>query len=53
MNDEEDFRFISIPPIKRILKDHEFEFSEASDGEEAVELRKRVAKPSDPGPDQL
>ncbi|MFA5181383.1 MAG: PAS domain S-box protein [Syntrophales bacterium] len=46
VDDEEDFRMIFIRQIKQILKDHEFEFIEASDGEEALELLKGGAKPS-------
>jgi PAS domain S-box-containing protein len=46
VDDEEDFRMIFIRQIKRILKDHEFEFIEASDGEEALELLKGEVKPS-------
>jgi len=44
VDDEEDFRMIFIRKIKQILKDQEFEFIEASDGEEALELLKRGAK---------
>ncbi|MFA5182501.1 MAG: PAS domain S-box protein [Syntrophales bacterium] len=46
VDDEEEFRRMFIRQIKRILKDHEFEFIEASDGEEALELLKGGAKPS-------
>jgi PAS domain S-box-containing protein len=46
VDDEEDFRMIFIRQIKQILKDQEFEFIEASDGEEALELLKVGAKPS-------
>ncbi|HAJ28350.1 MAG TPA: hypothetical protein DCG53_14105 [Syntrophus sp. (in: bacteria)] len=46
VDDEEDFRMIFIRQIKRILKDLEFEFIEASDGEEALKLLKGGAKPS-------
>ena len=46
VDDEEDFRLISIMYIKRILKDYEFEFFEASNGEEALELLKKGIKPS-------
>jgi DNA-binding response OmpR family regulator len=38
VEDEEDFRFISIRQIKRILKDQEFEFIEATDGEDALRM---------------
>jgi len=46
VDDEEDFRMIFIRQIKQILKDQEFEFIEASDGEEALELLKGGAMPS-------
>lgn len=46
VDDEEDFRFISIRQIKRILKDLEFEFFEATDGEDALALLKGGLKPS-------
>jgi len=46
VDDEEGFRMIFIRQIKKILKDQEFEFIEASDGEEALELLKGGAKPS-------
>jgi two-component system, NtrC family, response regulator AtoC len=45
-DDEEDFRTLFILQIKRIVKDHEFEFIEARDGEEALELLKGGVKPS-------
>ncbi|MDD3249804.1 MAG: response regulator [Smithella sp.] len=38
VDNEEDFRFIFTRQIKRIFPDSEFEFSEAADGEEALEL---------------
>jgi len=46
VDDEEDFRFISIRQIKRILKDLEFEFFEATDGEDALALLEGGLKPS-------
>jgi CheY-like chemotaxis protein len=46
VDDEEGFRILSIRLIKRLLKDHEFEFFEASDGEEALEWLKKGIKPS-------
>lgn len=46
VDDEEDFRFIAIAKIKQILKDQAFEFVEARDGEEALELLKKGVKPS-------
>jgi PAS domain S-box-containing protein len=46
VDDEADFRMIFIRKIKHILKDQEFEFIEASDGAEALELLKGGTKPS-------
>lgn len=45
-DDEEDFRFLSIRQIQRYLKNHQFAFLEASDGEEALALLKEGARPS-------
>ncbi len=46
VDDEEIFRTLFIKMIKQILKDREFEFFEASDGEEALGLIKSGIKPS-------
>jgi len=46
VDDEEDFRFISIRQIKRTLKHQAFEFIEANDGEDALRLLKNGVKPS-------
>lgn len=46
VDDEEDFRFIFIRQIKRIFHDLEWEFFEAGDGEEALELLRTGIKPS-------
>jgi len=46
VDDEEGFRTLSIRQIKRIVKDQEFDFFEACDGEEALVLLKRGVKPS-------
>lgn len=46
VDDEADFRTIFIWQIKKMIKDHAFEFVEAGDGEEALELFKKGLKPS-------
>jgi CheY-like chemotaxis protein len=46
VDDEEDFRFIFTRQIKRILPDLEWEFFEAADGEEALQLIRTGLKPS-------
>jgi CheY-like chemotaxis protein len=46
VDDEEAFRTLSIMRIKRIMKDQEFEFFEAGDGEAALALLKGGVKPS-------
>lgn len=46
VDDEEDFRFIFTRQIKRIFHDSEFEFFEAGDGEEALQLLRTGIKPS-------
>jgi len=45
VDDEADFRTIFIWQIKRIIKNHEFEFVEAGDGEEALKLLEKGLKP--------
>jgi PAS domain S-box-containing protein len=45
VDDEEDFRMIFIRKIKKIIKDYEYEFIEASDGEKALDLLKGGVKP--------
>ncbi len=46
VDDEEDFRFIFSRQIKRIFPDSEFDFFEAGDGEEALQLLRTGIKPS-------
>lgn len=46
VDDEADFRTIFIWQIKRIIKDHAFDFVEAGDGEEALKLFEKGLKPS-------
>ncbi len=46
VDDEKDFRFLSIRQMKRNLKNQQYEFLEAEDGEEALALLKGGLKPS-------
>ena len=46
VDDEEDFRTLSIRQIRRIVKNIEFEFLEAGNGQQALEMLKGGLKPS-------
>lgn len=46
VDDEEDIRRLSILQIKRNLRDQQFEFFEAGNGEEALALLRQGLKPS-------